>query len=154
VALPRLTCHHASAPTSHPKTSFHCALIVFVVFWVSRTVTNAFSNFSRFSMFYAFHCYTPFQFSIFHFHCTFWIVGFEFSSVSISLSPPFLILILSFFLFFFPTTVWRRCLGAVVLQMPDGNEGNGGRKTQRLCFVFPLHMLFFRFFSQHVHCFF
>ncbi|KAH1228380.1 hypothetical protein GmHk_10G028381 [Glycine max] len=52
-------------------------------------------------MFHAFHCYTPFQFSIFHFHCAFWIVGFEFSPVSISLSPPFLILILSLFLSFF-----------------------------------------------------
>ena len=27
---------------------------------------------------------------------------------------------------FFPTTVRRRCLGVVVLQMSDGNEGNAG----------------------------
>uniref|UniRef100_A0A0R0K7J3 Uncharacterized protein n=1 Tax=Glycine max TaxID=3847 RepID=A0A0R0K7J3_SOYBN len=32
--------------------------------------------------------------------------------------------------------------------MPDRNEGNAGRKTQRLCFVFPLHVLFFVFFHN------
>ncbi|KAL2951282.1 hypothetical protein AAZX31_19G039500 [Glycine max] len=99
-----------------------------------------------------------------------------FPFISTILSPPFpiliLSLILSFFsyhrsvyftlstlshshsLFFFPTTIRRRCLGVVVLQMPDENKGNAGRKTQRLCFVFLLHVLFFDFFSQHVHCFF
>ena len=51
------------------------------------------------------------------------------------------------FSFFFPTTVRRRCLGAVVLQMSDGNEGNAERKNQRLCFVFPFHVLFFDFFT-------
>ncbi|KAL2993788.1 hypothetical protein AAZX31_10G132400 [Glycine max] len=33
--------------------------------------------------------------------------------------------------FFFPTTVRRRCLGVVVLQMPDGNDGDAERKNQR-----------------------
>ncbi|KAL3024307.1 hypothetical protein AAZX31_04G113300 [Glycine max] len=40
----------------------------------------------------------------------------------------------------------RLCLGAVVLQMPNGNDGDAERKTQRLCFVFPLYVHFFSIF--------
>ena len=152
MALPGLTCQNASNPTSRPKTSFHYTFIIFVVLCVGRSVTNAFFNFSRFPLLHGVLC-------LLH----------AFPIISIILSPPFLIPILSFILsffsyhrslyftlptlshshsFFFPTTVRRRCLGAVVLQMSDGNEGNAGRKTQRLCFIFPLHVLLFNFFHS------
>ncbi|KAL5153280.1 hypothetical protein HKD37_19G052872 [Glycine soja] len=45
-------------------------------------------------------------------------------------------------LHFFSTTVRRRCLGAVVLQMPDGNDGDAERKTQSMFIVSSKTIIF------------